>query len=136
MILKYLGWAIALSLVLCIYFILKKHQALKNADHFPGKVVGYETRSGVDGPTTTYALKIKYYDALGISHQFVAPGASQPPSRPIGADVMVFQPRDGEPPAVLIFQSLYLGLWIWLCAGIGVLGCMLAPTILKYLYLR
>ena len=134
MILKYLGWAIALSLVFCIYFILKKHQTLKNADHFPGKVIGYETHSGNKGPS--YALKIQYHDAAGISHQFVAPGASSPPSRPIGAEEMVFQPRDGEPPAVLIFQSLYLGLWIWLCAGIGVLGCMLAPTILKYLYLR
>ena len=134
MALKIVGYTVALSLIFCIHFILKKHRELKNSDQFTGSVIGYErhNRSGRRG--STYALKIEYKNTNSISQVFIAAGASSPPALPLGAKVRVFQHRDGSNPDVLIFQSVYLGLWIWFCIGVCVLGCLCAPYLLNVIY--
>ena len=131
MLLKILGYSVVISLIFCVYLIVRKHQALKNSEQFAGTVVGH-ARSGSKG--STYALTVEYRDGNSVNHVFTAPGSSNPPARPIGAKVVVFEHRDGSTPDVLVFESVYLGLWIWLCVGLSVLGCFLAPLVLNFLY--
>ncbi len=131
--LKILGGLIVFSLVFCLYFIFKKHTKLKNSAQFEGVVVGLEPSRDSDGKTT-YALKIEYRDDHAVAHQFTASGASSPPARPIGAKVLVFQPFDGSKPDILVFESIYLALWIWLCVGICITGCFAAPYVLAAIY--
>jgi hypothetical protein len=132
MILRILGYAVAVSLVFCIHFIIRKHKALKNSDQFEGTVIGYEPHRGSKG--TTYALRIEYRDQQSRAQVFTASGASSPPARPIGAKVLVFQHRDGGRPDILVFESVYLGLWIWFCFGMCVIGCLMAPYVLDAVY--
>lgn len=134
MALKILSYTIVLSLFFCVYFIYKKHLTLKNSDRFEGRVVGYESVRGTKG--VTYALRVEYQDADYANHTFTASGATSPPAKPIGAKVVVFQPRDASDPNILVFESLYLGLWIWFCLGICVFGCVFAPYILNLVYLK
>jgi len=122
-------------LVLCIVLVIRKHSALRGAQQCEGIVIGHDPRSGnQDG--TTYALKIAYKDQNGGFHSFTTKSSSNPPSKPIGQKLIVFHYSDGTPADVLVFQHLFLGYWIWLCLGICVSGCFLAPRILDWLYVR
>jgi hypothetical protein len=134
MILKLLGYTVSFSLFFCIYFMVRKHSELKNSDQFEGSVIGYEASRGSKG--TTYALKIQYKDQNSNTQEFTASGGSSPPSRPIGATVRVFQHRDGSKPDILVFESVYLGLWIWFCVGLCVSGCLIAPYFLSTVYTK
>lgn len=132
-ILKIIGYLISFSLIFCLYFIFKKHEALRNSDQYEGTVVGLEPRTGSKGERT-YALRVEYADRNDMTHTFVTSGASSPPARPVGAKVRVFQHRDGSKPDILVFESVYLGFWIWFCVGIAVTGCLVAPFVLKAIY--
>lgn len=136
MILKIIGWVAVVSLVACVYFAFRKHYELTHSDQFEGTVTGYKAVKGGRNNSTTYALEIEYKDKEASSHTFVASGSSNPPARAIGAKVIVFQHLDGTKPDVLIFESTYFGLWLWLCLGIFAAGCLAGPVLLKAIYLR
>jgi len=134
-ILPTLGYVAALSLVFCIFLVIRKHEALLRAQQCEGSVIGYAARRGTKGGTT-YALKINYHDDQGRAHDFTTKTSSKPPARTIGEKVIVFHYPDGSPPSVLLFGELYLGYWIWFCVGICAAGCLVAPRILNFLYVR
>ena len=121
-------------MVFCIYFIIKKHITLKHSDQYEGSVIGYEARN--DNKGTTYSLKIEYKDRNLVSHTFVAPTSSNPPALKVGEKVVVFQHQDGSNPDILVFECLYLSLWVWFCLSILATGCILSPYILRVLYER
>jgi hypothetical protein len=132
MVLKFIGGLIVLSLIPCVYLMVRKHQELKNSDQFEGTVIGHVPHSG--GKSTTYGLKVQYLNQNETLTEFEASVASSPPARPIGAKVIVFQHRSGSAPDILVFESVYLLYWIWFCVGLCVAGCFLAPWVMNLLY--
>ncbi len=133
MFLKLLGYVIALSLLACVYLVLKKHASLKSSTQHEGKVIDYVRRPGSRGGSV-FALKVEYRDGQGVVRHFVAGGASNPPARAINDPVTVFEHPDGSDPDLLVFENLYLLYWIWFCLGVAAAGCLAAPAILRLLY--
>jgi hypothetical protein len=132
MFLKVFAGLAACSLVLCIYLVLRKHLSLRDADRFPGTVSKLVPRTGRKG--TTYALEVSYRDGGGNEKLFVTGMASRPALRQVGDRVTVLAHRDGSKPDLLIFQLLYLGYWLWFCAGICAIGFLLGPPLVEALY--
>lgn len=133
MFLKVLYYLAALSLIACVALVLRKHAYLRSADRFPGSVANLVPRRGSKGGTV-YALEVVYHDRGGAEQRFVTSMASRPAARQVGDKVVVLAHRDGSKPDLAIFQLLYLGYWIWFCAGIGAIGCLLGPGIVEALY--
>jgi hypothetical protein len=123
----------ALSLIACIVLVLRKHAYLRTADRFTGNVANLVPRRGNKGGTV-YALEVVYRDGGGAEQRFVTGAASRPAARQVGDKVVVLAHRDGSKPDLVIFQLLYLGYWIWFCAGIGAIGCLLGPALVEALY--
>jgi hypothetical protein len=134
MFLKVLGSIVALSLIACVYLVLRKHAALKRAEQFDGVVVEHVARRGSKGGRT-YALAIEFRDHRGTPSRLVTSTSSNPASREIGEHVVVFKHSEGGRPEVLIFQELYLFYWIWFCLALCVAGTFAAPRVLDWLYL-
>ncbi len=131
---KVLAYAAVLSIFPCIFFMVRKHVALKGADQCAGVVIGHEERSDSDG--STYALRIEYSDSNLKKHTFVTGSASNPPARSIGEKVKVFHYGEDKKPDVLVFVHLFLGYWIWLCFSLTLAGCFIAPKIMEIIYLK
>lgn len=134
MILKVLGYLVVASLIPCVYLMVKKHFALREAEQCAGFVTGHEARRGSKGGNV-YALKIEYKDAAGVVHKFSTSSASNPPARKIGTEVVVFHHATGRPD-VMVFEHLFLGYWLWLSIGLTVLGCFVLPPILQMIYVK
>jgi hypothetical protein len=100
---------------------------------YPGNVANLVPRRGSKGGTV-YALEVVYHDRAGAEQRFVTGMASRPAARQVGDKVVVLAHRDGSKPDLAIFQLLYLGYWIWFCAGIGAIGCLLGPSLVEALY--
>lgn len=116
-----------------MYLTWRKHALLRSAQKYNGVVTDYVIGRGTKG-RTNYALQITYTNNKGIEKRFVTSATSSSPECAIGESVAVFEKIDGTEPDVLIFAYLYLHYWIWFCAGITVLGCLLAPGLLRNLY--
>lgn len=135
MILKLIGFVVALSLVPCIYLAFKKHLALKNAEQCQGKVISHIPSRSSKG-RTNYKLQIEYTDRAGAINHFTTSSASSPPSRDVGDEVVVFKHASGSAPDVLVFEELYLGYWMWFCVALCVVGCFAAPMVLRFVYMK
>jgi hypothetical protein len=135
MIIPIFGYALALSLVLCVHLVVRKHRALRGAQQCAGSVIAHVRRVGGKGGPT-FALKVDYKDKAGVNHDFTTRNASNPPSRTIGEKVTVFHYPDGSAPDVLVFEDLYLWYWMWFCLGVCAAGCIVAPRVLDFVYLR
>jgi hypothetical protein len=135
MIITAFGYAMALSLVLCVHLVVRKHRALRGAQQCEGSVIAHVPRTG-GRSSLTYALKIDYRDKQGVSHDFTTRDSSNPASRAVGAKVTVFHYADGSPPDVLVFAELYLWYWIWFCLGGCAAGCIVASWLLDIIYRR
>lgn len=135
MIIKLLGLLFALSIVPCVYYVLKKHTDLKSAEQLEGTVIGHEERKGSKG-SLTYALMIEYQDNLAHNHQFTTGASTNPPARKIGEKVTVFHHGEHAKPDIMVFEYLFFGYWIWFCAALAILGCFILPTFLRVVYLK
>jgi len=128
---KLVAGLVGLSLFYCVFLVVRKHSALKTAVRFDGEVVGYVSGGGKG---RTKRLKVVYLDEMGKRRTFDDPGiASDPPSRPIGAKVTVLRQADGTH-EVLLFQSLYLGYWIWFCFAACFMGLWVLPFAVERIY--
>jgi len=131
------GITAAVSIIPCVLLIVRKHAALLVAEQYEGTVVGHASRrSGGKQATMTYALKIEYKDRSGAAHEFTTRVGSNPPSHPRGARLTVFHHADGRRPDVLHFGYLYFGYWLWFCVAFCAIGCLVAPHLLKRIYLQ
>jgi hypothetical protein len=135
MVLKLIGYLLAFSLIPCIHQVMRKHAILKNSAQFPGSVVGHVGRSGGRGGRV-YALEVEYRNGNGTAKRFVTSSAGNPPARAVGDKVVVFEHRDGGAPDVLLFEELYVVYWLWFCCGIAAVGCLVAPALLRLIYLK
>ena len=135
MILRLLGYVIALSLIGCVYLALRKHASLRSAEQYQGTVTGHVARRGSKG-RRVYALQVEYRNRMGAIRRFESTNASSPAARPIGAEVTVFEHPNGASQDLLLFSELYLGYWIWFCAGLCVAGCLAAPVLLRLIYVK
>ncbi|NJN74873.1 MAG: hypothetical protein HC799_19875 [Limnothrix sp. RL_2_0] len=133
-IVKGLGLILAASILFCVPLIVKKHLALTTAAQYDGVVIGHKPYSANDG--LTYALEIEYQGADFRTHTFENRPASNPPARKIGDRVRVFDLGDEKPPQVLAFQTMYCGYWIWFCFSFCALGCFVAPTLMRLIYIK
>ncbi|MGB2926659.1 MAG: hypothetical protein WBB82_15270 [Limnothrix sp.] len=133
-IVKVLGLMLAASMLLCLPLVAKKHNALKTATQYDGIVIGHKAHSDNDG--TAYSLEVEYQGADFRKHIFVNSASSNPPARAIGDPVRVFDHGDNKTPEVLAFQTIYVGYWIWFCCSLAVLGCFVAPTFMRMIYLK
>ena len=127
-----MGGIAVLFLFVSLYFAIRKHIAISQADQFPGKVIGHESRSS--SRSTSYALKIKYKNLDGIQKEFITKQATGPAAKNIGETVIVLAPKDGGTPDVLVFELLYLKYFIGITIGFFSLICFLSPTLLKVVY--
>lgn len=137
---RVIGHLLAISLLLCISLVVKKHLSLKNADQYEGIVVGYEERKSLRGKGghrhNVFALKVDYLreDYLQV-HKFTTLVASYPPSKEIGEKVKVFVYKDGKEEA-LDFQFVYIFYWIWFCVGFLAAGLVWLPKIFQLIYIN
>ena len=74
--------------------------------------------------------------SLQQRHRFTTSGGSNPPSHERGTKLTVFHHADGRRPDVLVFGYLYFGYWLWFCADVCAIGCLIAPHLLPRIYLR
>lgn len=130
---------LAISLLLCVTLVVKKHFSLKNADQYEGIVVGYEERKSLRGKGghrhNVFALKVDYLkEDNSQSHKFTTLTASYPPSKEIGEKVKVVVYKDGKED-VLDFQFVYIFYWIWFCVGLLAAGLVWLPKILQLIYI-
>ena len=112
---------------------LRKHISLTRARQYDGTVTGYITSRGKKG-RTDYALQFTYRDGKGEERQFVTSATSSFPECAVGEKIVVFEHAAGGEPEILLFAYLYFYYWLWFCAGIAALGCLVAPSLLREIY--
>ena len=126
---------LVLSLLPCVCLALRKHISLTRARQYDGMVTGHVTSRGTKG-RTNYALQITYRDSRGNEQQFVTSATSSSPECAVGEKIVVFEHAAGGEPEIMLFNYLYLHYWLWFCAGIAALGCLVAPSLLRSLYCK
>jgi hypothetical protein len=129
---KTLCYVAAFSLAGCAYLVFRKHAVLRAADRYPGSVCNLVARRGSKGGAL-FALEVAYRDGGGTEQRFVTGMASRPAMRQVGDKVTVLAHRDGSKPDLLAFELLYLGYWLWFCAGICAIGYLLGPALVEAL---
>jgi hypothetical protein len=132
MLFRIIGYLLAMSVVPCLFLLVRRHVTLRHSEIYNGTVVAHEVRNDRDSPY--FALRVEYRDSQSQVHGFTTESAMNPPARKVGDGVMVFHYSDGSRPDIMVFEHLFLGYWTWLCACICVIGWLCAPAVMRALY--
>jgi len=125
-------------IVLAIFLVARKHQAILTGHLADGVVVRLAPHRGSKGGTS-YASVIDYVQADGTKSEFETGYSSNPPMHAIGEVVRVVYYPGADKPDVLAFGDLYLFPWALFCTGVFILlmycGFILGPTLIDGIYL-